>query len=90
MIYVVDILHTSSPARKSYKLALFGHLSKEMRISGVSHVTHVNAQVPDVSFMGRSSQLHRLGHSRSGALMPLGHYQGLQEVKNTSLWGLIT
>ena len=85
MMYVVGILLMISLARKSYKLVLFGHLSKEMHISGVSHVTHVNAQAPDVSFMGHSNQLHPLGHLRSGALMPLDHCQGLQEVKNTSL-----
>ena len=84
-MYVVGILLMISLAGKFCKQGLSGHLSKEMHISGVNHVTHVNAQAPDVSFMGHSNPLHPLGHLRSGALMPLGHYQGLQEVKNTSL-----
>ena len=85
IMYVVGILLMISLAGKSYKLVLFGHLSKEMHTSSVNRVMHVNAQAPNVSFMGHNNQSHPLGHSRSGALMPLGHCQGLQEVKNTSL-----
>ena len=86
MMYVGGILLMISLAGKSYKLVLFGHLSKEMHISSVNHVTHVNAQAPDVSFMGHSNPLRPLGHLTSHkALMPLGHCRGLQEVKNTSL-----
>ena len=90
MIYVVGTLPMSLLAGRFCRQDLSGHLSKEMHTSGVNHVMHVNAQVQGVSFMGHSNQLHLLGPLRSGALMPSGHYQGLQEVKNTSLWGLIT
>ena len=44
MTFVVGILLRSLRAEKSYKRVLFGHLYKEMHISGANHVMLVNGQ----------------------------------------------
>ena len=40
MMSVAGIMPMSSPAKKCYKLVLFGHLYKGMRIFGARLVTH--------------------------------------------------
>ena len=86
MMSVVGTLHTSSPTVKFYKQVLYGHLCKEMRISGASHV--MLASVPDLdgSFMVPNNRSLCLGHLRSGELMPLNLCQELPEGRSISLW----
>ena len=84
MMFVVGTLPMSLPAGKFCRQGLCGHLCKGMRIFGAKCVMLVSAQGLDNSLMVPKNRLLLLGHLKNGALMPLGHCQGLLLVSSTS------
>ena len=83
-MYVVGTLLTRLLAGRYCKQDLYGHLCKEMRISGVRHVMFVNAQGLDDLLMVLNNLSLPLGLLKNGALMPLGLCQEQQQARSTS------